>query len=59
MAKLYPPELVLTLFSDDKPQRLFTVMKFWTDESSGVAIALKGGGSLPIKRKTRKAELIY
>jgi hypothetical protein len=33
----------LTLFSDDKPQRFFTVIKFWMDESSGVAIALKGG----------------
>jgi hypothetical protein len=33
----------LTLFSDDKPDRLFTVIKFWLDETSGVALALKTG----------------
>jgi hypothetical protein len=33
----------LTLFSDDKPDRFFTVVKFWMDESSGIALALKGG----------------
>jgi hypothetical protein len=27
----------LTLFSDDKPDRFFTVIKFWIDETSGVA----------------------
>jgi hypothetical protein len=31
----------LTLFSDDKPDRFFTVIKFWMDETSGVALALK------------------
>ena len=25
----------LTLFSDDKPDRLFTVIKFWEDETFG------------------------
>jgi inner membrane protein involved in colicin E2 resistance len=30
-----------TLFSDDKPDRFFTVIKFWLDETSGVALALK------------------
>jgi hypothetical protein len=25
----------LTLFSDDKPNRFFTVIKFWMDETSG------------------------
>ena len=29
-------ETRLTLFSEDKPDRLFTVLKFWTDEISGV-----------------------
>jgi hypothetical protein len=29
--------------SDDKPDRFFTVIKFWMDETSGVAFALKGG----------------
>jgi hypothetical protein len=29
----------LTLFSDDKPDRFFTVIKFWIDETSGVALA--------------------
>ncbi len=33
----------LTVFSDDKPDRFFTVIKFWMDETSGVALALKGG----------------
>jgi hypothetical protein len=33
----------LTLFSDDKPDRFFTVIKFWMDATSGVALALKGG----------------
>jgi hypothetical protein len=33
----------LTLFSEDKPDRFFTVIKFWMDETSGVALALKGG----------------
>ena len=31
----------LTLFSDDKPDRFFTVIKFWLDETSGVALELK------------------
>jgi hypothetical protein len=26
----------LTLVSDDKPERFFTVIKFWMDETSGV-----------------------
>ena len=34
----YPTQL--TLFSDDKPDRFFTVIKFWMDETSGVALAL-------------------
>jgi hypothetical protein len=33
----------LTLFSDDKPDRFFTIIKFWMDETSGVALALRGG----------------
>jgi hypothetical protein len=33
----------LTLFSDDKPDRFFTVIKFWTDATSGVALELKTG----------------
>jgi hypothetical protein len=31
------------LFSDDKPDRFFTVIKFWMDETSGVALDLKTG----------------
>jgi hypothetical protein len=31
----------LTLFSDKKPDRFFIVIKFWMDETSGVALALK------------------
>jgi hypothetical protein len=33
----------LTLFSDDKPDRFFTLIKFWMDETSGIALALKTG----------------
>jgi hypothetical protein len=33
----------LTLFSDDKPNRFFTVIRFWMDETSGVALALNTG----------------
>jgi hypothetical protein len=33
----------LTLFSDDKPDRFFTVIKFWMDKTSGVALDLKTG----------------
>ena len=33
----------LTLFSDDKPDRFFTVVKFWMDKTSGVALDLKTG----------------
>ncbi len=32
-----------TLFSYDKPGRFFTVIKFWMDEASGIALALRGG----------------
>jgi hypothetical protein len=28
----------LTLFSDDKPDRLFTIIKFWMDKTSGLAL---------------------
>jgi hypothetical protein len=59
----------LTLFSDDKPDRFFTVIKFWMDATSGVALALRGGvpsyqveDRLPRRRLAgggRKAELIY
>ena len=42
----------LTLFSDDKPDRLFTVIKFWMDETSGIALALRTeGGRLLAERK--------
>jgi hypothetical protein len=33
----------LTLFSEDKPDRLFTVIKFCMDATSGVALDLKTG----------------
>jgi hypothetical protein len=33
----------LTLFSDDRPDRFFTVIKFWMDETSGVALDLQTG----------------
>ena len=33
----------LTLYSDYKPERVFTVIKFWIDETSGIALKLKTG----------------
>jgi len=59
----------LTLFSADKPDRFFTVIKFWIDKTSGVALELNTGvpsyhvdDGLP-RRKLggggRKAERIY
>jgi hypothetical protein len=33
----------LTLFSDDKPDRFFTIITFWMDETSGVALILRTG----------------
>ena len=30
----------LTFFSADKPDRFFTVIKFWMDETSGIALEL-------------------
>jgi hypothetical protein len=33
----------LTLFSDDELDRFFTVIKFWMDATSGVALELKTG----------------
>ena len=33
----------LTLVSNDKPDRFFTLIKFWVDETSGVALALNTG----------------
>ena len=33
----------LTLFSDNKPDRFLTLIKFWMHETSGGALALKTG----------------
>jgi hypothetical protein len=42
----------LTLFSDDKPDRFFTVIKFWMNATSGVALELKTGiPSYPSRRR--------
>jgi hypothetical protein len=38
-----PPGTRLTLFSSDKPDLFFTVIKFWMDETSGIALALQAG----------------
>jgi hypothetical protein len=39
--EVLPAGTRLTLFSDDKPDRFFTVIKFWMDETSGISLALK------------------
>jgi hypothetical protein len=49
----------LTLFSDDKPDRFFTVIKFWMDKTSGVALALKGGvPTYPSRRRGSRTHLL-
>ena len=59
----------LTLFSADKPDRFFTVIKFWIDKTSGMALELNTGvpsyhveDGLPRDRLCgggKKAERIY
>jgi len=41
--KALPADTRLTVVADDKSNRFFTVFKFWMDEISGVALALKTG----------------
>jgi len=65
----FPTGIRLALFSDDKPDRFFTFIKSWMDETSGVALALNSGvptyqvaDGLPRRRlagRGRKAELTY
>ena len=38
-----PADRRLTLFSNDKLDRFFTIIKFWMDETSGVPLALQTG----------------
>jgi hypothetical protein len=38
-----PAATRVTLFSEDKPDRFFRVIKFWMDETLGIAPALKTG----------------
>ena len=33
----------LTLFSDDKPERVLTVMKFWIDQTLGASLRVHHG----------------
>jgi hypothetical protein len=49
----------LTLFSADKPDRFFTVITFWIDKVSGVALDLDRPACPATRSKTRKAEFIY
>jgi hypothetical protein len=58
-----PAGIRLTLFSNDKPDRFFTVIKFWMDETSGVALALQTGipsyqveDGLPRRKPRRRRE---
>ena len=43
LGELLPAGTRLALFSDDKPDRFFTVVKLWMDETSGVALAFESG----------------
>ena len=38
-----PTGTPLTLYSDDKPDRFFTVIKRWMDQTSGIALVLRTG----------------
>ena len=38
-----PADTRLILLSADKPDRFFTVIKFWIDKTSGVALELNTG----------------
>ena len=54
----FAPGTRLTLFSEDKPDRFFTVIKFWIDETLGASLALRTG--VPSYQvETRKAGFIY
>ena len=46
----------LTLFSNDKPDRFFTVIKFWMDATSGVALELKTGVPTYAPKACRRRE---
>jgi hypothetical protein len=50
-----PADTRLTLFSDGKPDRFFTVIKFWIDETLGASLALGTGvPSYPSRRRGRQ-----
>jgi hypothetical protein len=67
--KALPADTRLTVVADDRPDRFFTIIKFWMDETSGVALKLKSGvptyqveDGLPRRSLGgggRKAECIY
>ena len=49
----------LSLFSDDKPDRFFRVIKFWMDETSGIALALRTGvPSYQVEDEERRIHLL-
>jgi hypothetical protein len=41
--EVLPAGTRLTLFSDDKPARFFTVIKFWMDQTMGASLGLQTG----------------
>lgn len=49
----------LTLFSRDKPDRFFTVIKYWIDQTLGASREFQDLAFFPTKSNTRKAEYIY
>jgi hypothetical protein len=48
----------LTLFSYDKPDRFFTVIQFWMDAPSGVALALKNGVPIQVEDREGRTHLL-
>jgi len=51
------PGTRLTLFSKDKPDRFFTVIKFWMDKTSGIALAEEWSSYLPSRRRPAAPKL--
>ena len=50
----------LNLFSDDKPDRFFRTIKFWLDETSGIALALRTGRPLhQVEDEEGRVHLLY
>ena len=53
-----PARTRLTLFSEDKPDRFFRVIRFWMDETSGIALALRTVPSYQVEDEEGRIHLL-